>query len=93
MIRAGSERRILSISARAVGEQVQIAICDTGPGIPSRNIPEIFEPFFTTKEDRGTGLGLYVTKQVIEEHQGTITLETSDHGTNFVINLPISLPS
>jgi len=90
---AGSDRRILSISARAMGEQVQIAICDTGPGIPSCNIPEIFEPFFTTKEDRATGLGLYVTKQVIEEHHGTIALETSDRGTNFVINLPISLPS
>ena len=58
----------LSITRRVEPATLRIAISDTGTGIPT-NIARIFEPFFTTKGERGTGLGLYITKQVIEEHR------------------------
>lgn len=70
-------------------EQVMIVIADTGPGIPAEAQQQIFEPFFTTKT-RGTGLGLTVARRIIEEHGGTIKVQSeSAQGTCFVINLPV----
>jgi signal transduction histidine kinase len=86
---SGLERRILSITACVEGTQLRIAITDTGPGISAANVEKIFEPFFTTKGERGTGLGLHITKQVIEEHGGTIQVQTSERGTIFLISLPL----
>jgi signal transduction histidine kinase len=86
---AGSERRVVNITARAEVSEMRIAISDTGAGIPAGNVPRIFDPFFTTKGERGTGLGLYITQQVIEEHGGTINVHTGDRGTTFVISLPL----
>lgn len=83
------DKRVLSIAARAEGPSMRITISDTGTGIVAGNVPRIFEPFFTTKGERGTGLGLYITKQVIEEHRGTINVHTGDRGTTFVISLPL----
>ena len=61
---------------------------NSGTGIAPANLARIFDPFFTTKGERGTGLGLYITKQVIEEHHGDITVHSGDRGTTFVISLP-----
>jgi signal transduction histidine kinase len=83
------DRRILSVSAGVEQDQVRITISDSGVGISPANISKIFEPFFTTKGDRGTGLGLYITKQVIEEHRGTVNVATSERGTSFSIGLPL----
>jgi two-component system sensor histidine kinase AtoS len=70
-------------------QQVIITITDTGPGIPPETQQRIFEPFFTTKA-RGTGLGLSVARRVIEEHKGTIKIDTEyPTGTRFVITLPM----
>ncbi len=71
--------------------RVLLAVSDTGQGIPKDVIAKIFDPFFTTKEfGKGTGLGLTVVKGIIEEHQGSITVESEpDHGTTFTISLPI----
>jgi len=85
----GRDRRVITIGAESCGSMVQIVICDTGAGITPENLPRIFEPFFTTKGDQGTGLGLYITKQIIEEHRGTVDVRSSDHGTSFVISLPL----
>lgn len=82
-------KRILSVTARVEGNQMRVAISDTGTGIAAANVPHIFEPFFTTKGDRGTGLGLYITKQVIADHGGTIDVLSGDRGTTFVISLPL----
>ena len=68
---------------------MQVAISDTGIGIAAVNAPHIFEPFFTTKGERGTGLGLYITRQVLEDHGGAIDVHTDDRGTTFVISLPL----
>jgi C4-dicarboxylate-specific signal transduction histidine kinase len=74
-----------------VGEElVKILVHDTGPGIPQGVEKRIFDPFFTTKEvGAGTGLGLSITYSIIQEHQGTISLERHDgEGALFLIQLP-----
>jgi two-component system C4-dicarboxylate transport sensor histidine kinase DctB len=81
--------RILDISARLEENAIRIALADTGKGIPLSEVNNVFRPFFTTKGEHGTGLGLYITRRVIEEHGGTITLQTSDRGTTFFISLPV----
>ena len=86
---ADLEQRSVSITARVDGKLLRIAISDTGPGISPADVDKIFEPFFTTKGERGTGLGLHITKQVIDEHGGTIDVQTGDCGTTFLISLPL----
>jgi signal transduction histidine kinase len=84
-----ADRRILSITSRIEGNALRVAISDTGTGIEAANVQRIFEPFFTTKGERGTGLGLFIAKQAVEEHKGSISVETSSRGTTFVISLPL----
>ena len=71
---------------------VWLTIADDGTGISAIAKSQIFEPFFTTKESVGTGLGLYVSKQIIERHGGLIRLRSSVagryRGTVFCILLP-----
>ena len=83
---------ILTISTSFDGEHIQFQISDTGHGIPVEIQEQIFEPFFTTKEPgEGTGLGLAIVAQVVEEHQGTIHLQsTPGQGSTFTITLPKS---
>jgi signal transduction histidine kinase len=67
---------------------VRIRIADTGTGITQENMSRLFEPFFTTKQN-GTGLGLAVTRRIIEEHNGTIHAESHPgKGTTFTVLLP-----
>jgi PAS domain S-box-containing protein len=70
---------------------VRITIADTGPGIPSEHLESIFEPFFTTKKDTGTGLGLWVSRELVTKHGGSLRVRsrTSDPlcGTVFSIFL------
>jgi two-component system NtrC family sensor kinase len=72
------------------GEVVDIEIADDGPGIPEAVLPRIFDPFFTTKEvGRGMGLGLSITHEIIEEHDGCIAVTTAaGRGATFHIRLP-----
>jgi signal transduction histidine kinase len=75
----------------AEGGGVEIRIDDTGSGVPEELRASIFDPFFTTKQ-RGTGLGLAVTREIIEAHRGTITCEPREgRGTRFRIVLPPAL--
>jgi signal transduction histidine kinase len=67
----------------------RIQISDTGMGISAENMEQIFNPFFTTKQN-GTGLGLSVTRRIINEHKGSIRVESqTGKGTNFTIHLPL----
>jgi len=59
---------------------VEIKVADDGPGVPAENRARIFEPFFTTKEDVGTGLGLWVCKEIAERHRGNVQLSLSKDG-------------
>jgi signal transduction histidine kinase len=70
---------------------IQIDITDTGTGIPKDIIDKIFQVYFSTKKT-GTGLGLPTTKRIIEEHKGTVSVQSEEgKGTNFSIKLPIDL--
>jgi signal transduction histidine kinase len=73
----------------SVGLKIRLKIQDTGPGIPPEEMPRLFEPFFTTKP-LGTGLGLPITRHIIEEHGGNITVQSEPgQGATFQIVLPI----
>jgi two-component system, NtrC family, sensor histidine kinase HydH len=69
--------------------RIGLTIQDTGSGIPPENLARLFEPFFTTKAN-GTGLGLPITRRIIHEHRGDITVESAPaKGTTFRIILPV----
>lgn len=79
----------ITIRTSKKGSAVQIAITDTGIGIPPENLAKIFDPGFTTKGvGVGTGLGLSICYKIIQEHKGKIEAK-SDHGTTFTITLPL----
>ncbi len=67
------------------GDDVMVAIEDSGPGSPQDVLPKIFEPLFTTKQT-GTGLGLSICKNIVEQHGGNITVK--NHPTTFVVRIP-----
>jgi signal transduction histidine kinase len=80
---------VITISTEYNDTAVTVAIHDNGPGIREQDLPLIFEPFFTRK-GAGTGLGLSITQRIIEEHHGTLTVESDYHtGTTFRISLPL----
>jgi two-component system NtrC family sensor kinase len=69
---------------------VEIKISDTGSGISNENLPRIFEPFYSTKGKKGTGLGLSVIWGIIDNHNGTINVESKvGSGTTFTIHIPV----
>ena len=79
----------LQTQSRPRAGEVIVTIADTGPGIPAETQRRIFEPFFTTKA-KGTGLGLSVARRIIEEHGGSIQVESEEKkGTRFIIKLPM----
>jgi PAS domain S-box-containing protein len=88
----------LSIAINQTGrteqEGLQVVVSDTGQGIRRDHIGKVFEPFFTTKGNLGTGIGLWVTKQLVERHNGQISISSStepnDSGTAVTISLPFS---
>lgn len=69
---------------------LQMRFADTGCGIPAKDLPKVFDPFFSTKQKQGgAGLGLSVTKGIVEEHGGNIGIESeAGKGTTVIINLP-----
>lgn len=69
----------ITLSTQQIDGEILIAFCDNGPGIEEEAINWIFEPYATDKP-KGTGLGLAVVKKVVEEHNGTIAIETSEEG-------------
>jgi signal transduction histidine kinase len=78
------------LRTRALNNGLELQIEDNGPGIPAENLAKVFEPLFTTKR-MGTGLGLPTVKQIIEQHGGTIALEsTLGEFTRALIRLPLA---
>jgi len=73
------------------GDEVCTEVRDTGKGVASEHLPRLFEPFFTTKEiGTGTGLGLPISKTIVEEHGGRIEVQSEvGKGTSFVVRLPV----
>jgi signal transduction histidine kinase len=79
----------LTIDSRFDGDTVDVSVSDTGGGISEEVAGRLFEPFFTTKP-QGTGLGLSITRQIIEEHGGTLAWRNREvGGATFTIRLPV----
>jgi PAS domain S-box-containing protein len=74
------------------GERAVVRVCDDGPGIPPEHRERLFDPFFTTKPaGEGTGLGLYISHQIVRGHGGEITVEsTPGQGARFEVRLPLA---
>lgn len=85
---------LVQVKSRRKDTQITISIIDDGPGIPRDQQKKVFDPFFTTKRaGSGTGLGLWVTYDIVKGMGGTIILKSEmEKGTTFMVNLPIIIP-
>jgi two-component system NtrC family sensor kinase len=85
-----SGRLVLRSSLAVGGERIAVTVRDTGKGIPERYISKVFEPYFTLKPG-GTGLGMALTKRIVDDHKGTIEIESKeDVGTAVIVELPVA---
>jgi signal transduction histidine kinase len=89
---AAGEGQVL-VAARTAGDELEIRVADSGPGVPAEITDRIFNPFFTTKES-GTGLGLAIVHRIVESHGGRIVVRNAEEGqepagAHFVIHLPL----
>jgi two-component system NtrC family sensor kinase len=81
--------RQVRVGAASDGDFVLVEIADNGPGIPENLRSRVFDPFFTTKPmGTGTGIGLAVSRGIVEVHGGSLTLAKSDRGATFLLRLP-----
>lgn len=86
----GANELILRVQPK--GEDIQIHVIDTGPGIEPQQQDKIFQPYFSTKR-KGTGLGLPTTRRILEEHGGHVTCHSEPgRGTAFIVSLPTTAP-
>ncbi len=84
----------LTVGIKDLEDKWSLTVKDTGTGIPEDILDEIFEPFRSFGKAHGTGLGLAITRKVIEQHKGTIDVESViDHGTTFVLTFPKQVES
>jgi signal transduction histidine kinase len=91
-IQAASEKKgKVTVTCVRKDFYVDVRVEDTGPGITPAQMAKIFDPYFTTKQGKsGTGLGLYITKKVVEDHSGSIKVDSTPQvGTSFTIRLPL----
>jgi PAS domain S-box-containing protein len=85
---AGQDKELMVVTRRGGANSVEVAVSDTGPGLPPRDVGDVFDPFVTTKPD-GLGMGLAITRSLVEGHGGRIRVaQTSALGTTFVFSLP-----
>ena len=88
---AADTKGTVTVSCMPRDFYVDVRVEDTGQGMEESQLQRIFEPYFTTKQGKsGTGLGLYITKKVVEDHNGSIKVDsTPGNGTTFTIRLPL----
>jgi len=93
-VQAIKEKGTIVVRTRARGDEVEIQVEDTGSGMDPATLRQIFEPGFTTKDRRvGMGMGLLITRQIVDRHGGRIDAEsTPGEGTTFTLRLPVALP-
>ncbi|MDD5066703.1 MAG: ATP-binding protein [bacterium] len=79
----------ISVSTQKKGRFAEIRISDTGKGMSREVMKNIFEPFYSEKKQKGLGLGMYIVKQIILQHKGSVSVESNlNKGTSFIIKLP-----
>jgi len=84
----------IRMTAERPGQDTLLRVIDTGCGIPEENLEKIWQPFFTTKGDQGTGLGLQISRRIVEAHEGRLECVSEvGNGTTFTIYLPYRKPS
>ena len=89
-IQATSDNGHVKVSAATVGENLQLSVQDTGPGVPPDKLGDIFDPYFTTKPD-GNGLGLWIAQQIAVAHGGNLRAENAPAGgAIFLLTLPLN---
>ncbi len=82
-----------AVDTGGLREYAEITVSDTGSGIAPQDLPRIFEPFYTTKGQKGTGLGLSVIWGIVDNHNGTISVDSqTGKGTTFKIRIPVKQP-
>jgi C4-dicarboxylate-specific signal transduction histidine kinase len=84
-----TDRRIAINAMPGPSEWIEIAVQDSGPGVPNAALDKIFDPFFSTRE-KGMGLGLAISRTIIESHGGRLWMEPSTKGAMFRFTLPSS---
>ncbi len=91
-VQAMDGKGTLSITTRSRGEWVDVCVKDTGCGIATEHLEKIMDPFFTTKPvGQGTGLGLSIVRRIVDEHRGTIKVDSVvGEGTSITISLPVN---
>jgi signal transduction histidine kinase len=92
----GVPNATIRIKSWAADGQAYVMVTDNGPGIPKDHRHHIFDAFFTTKPaGEGTGLGLYICKQIVDRAHGTISLDNSgsESGASFTVRLPLAEPT
>jgi len=89
------ERGIITISTGCDAQWVWFSVADTGPGIATEQLEQIFQPFYTTKpKDQGTGLGLALSRSIVEKHKGLLEVQsTPGVGSCFKVKIPRSMAS
>lgn len=86
---------VVFLKGRRIGDQIRLLVEDTGPGISDRDLPYVFDPYWSSRRHaaKGTGLGLYICKGIVEAHGGTIAVESKPgEGTTFTLALPVDEP-
>jgi PAS domain S-box-containing protein len=86
------ERGMIKVRVASGKHRVRVTVTDNGKGIPPSTLPHIFEPFFTTKDRVGTGLGLWVSQQIVEKHGGKIRVRSRSEGLRRGTILSVVLP-
>ena len=82
----GRDQARVEVSVRETAEQVEIVVSDNGPGIPATILDSLFTPFNTSKE-KGLGLGLVISKDIVVDYGGRIDVESNGSGTRFTVHL------
>ena len=87
----GRKQAKVEVSVRETSEEVEIVVSDNGPGIPAAILDQLFTPFNTSKE-KGLGLGLVISKDIVVDYGGRIDVESNGSGTRFTIHLRKAIP-